>query len=135
MQISVVNYLGELRTQSTHLASGEEVISDAPLDNNGKGEAFSPTDFMTNSLAQCMITVMGIEARKWNLNLSGTFAKVGKTMGTQPRRIIGIQMEITLPIDAQKFSKELETTAHNCPVAKSIHPDIELDIQFKYGNT
>jgi putative redox protein len=134
MQISVVNYLGELRTKSAHLASGETVISDAPLDNNGKGEAFSPTDFMVNSLAQCMITVMGIEARRLNVDLTGTTASVGKVMGIQPRRVTKIQIEINLPEQAKDFSKELETTAHNCPVVKSIHPNIELNVQFKYGN-
>lgn len=133
MQISVVNYLGDLRTESTHLASGEKIISDAPKDNNGKGSAFSPTDYLANSVAQCMVTVMAIEAQKKGINLLGITAKVTKTMAIEPRRISRLSIDIVMPEDAKNHSEMLEKIAHHCPVAKSIHPEIELTVQFNYG--
>ena len=90
MATSKVTYLGDLRTSSIHLQSGSEIISDAPLDNNGKGEAFSPTDTVANGLASCMFTVMGIKARDLDVDFSGSTAEVTKIMGTDPRRITEI---------------------------------------------
>jgi putative redox protein len=129
---SSVIYLGELRTNATHTLSGTEVISDAPLDNQGKGAAFSPTDLCATSLASCMITIMGISARNHNMNIDGVSAQVTKTMAADPRRIAGIQVILKMPegpfTEVQK--KILETAGLNCPVAKSLHPDIRQDIQF-----
>lgn len=132
MQTSEVIYLGDLRTKGTHLASGEQLITDAPKDNNGKGEAFSPTDLMATSLAQCMFTIMGIEARKLEVDLVNATAKVTKHMGINPRRVVKIQIHITLPVAAKQYSQQLEYAAHQCPVAKSLHPDIEQQITFVY---
>lgn len=132
MQTSEVIYLGDLRTKGKHLASGEELITDAPKDNNGRGEAFSPTDLLATSLAQCMFTIMGIEARKLDIDITNAFAKVTKHMGINPRRVVKIQIHISLPETAKQYSKQLEEAAHQCPVAKSIHPNIEQQITFVY---
>jgi putative redox protein len=125
-------YLGALRVASTHLKSGEVVLSDAPVDNNGKGEAFSPTDLVANSLASCMLTIMGIVAARENIDIKGAEAAVTKTMSASPRRIAKIQVEITLPALAysNEDKKRLELSARACPVAKSLHPDIEQVVSF-----
>jgi len=96
MTTSIVTYLGDLRTSSVHLQSGSEIISDAPLDNNGKGAAFSPTDTVANALASCMFTVMGIKARDLNVDLSGSTAEVTKVMAAEPRRISEIHVVFNL---------------------------------------
>ena len=98
MPTSKVTYLGELRTSSLHLQSGSEIISDAPIDNNGKGEAFSPTDTVANGLASCMFTVMGIKAREMGVDFSNSTAEVTKIMGTDPRRITEIQVTFNMSI-------------------------------------
>jgi putative redox protein len=125
-------YLGALRVSSTHLKSGEVVISDAPVDNNGKGEAFSPTDLVANSLASCMLTIMGIVAVRENIDIKGAEAAVTKTMSASPRRIAKIQVDITFPALAysNEDKKRLELSARACPVAKSLHPDIEQVVSF-----
>lgn len=133
MHTSEVIYLGDLRTESTHLASGNKVVTDAPVDNNGKGEAFSPTDMLATSLAQCMITIMGIEANKLNVDIKGTAASVLKKMALNPRRVIKIEVNLTLPKHAEEFKEQLEHAAHTCPVAKSLHPDIEQHVTFSYA--
>jgi uncharacterized OsmC-like protein len=129
---ATVIYQGDLRTTATHLQSGVEIITDAPTDNQGRGEAFSPTDLCATSLATCMMTIMGISARNRGLDLSGTVAEVRKIMAADPRRISRI--EVTLRIPDRNFSemerKVLETAGRNCPVALSLHPDIEQDIHF-----
>ena len=99
MATSKVTYLGDLRTSSIHLQSGSEIISDAPLDNNGKGEAFSPTDTVANGLASCMFTVMGIKARDLDVDFSGSTAEVTKIMGTEPRRIREIHVTFHFSIN------------------------------------
>ena len=96
MTTSIVTYLGDLRTSSVHLQSGSEIISDAPLDNNGKGAAFSPTDTVANALASCMFTVMGIKARDLDVDLSGSTAEVTKVMAAEPRRISEIHVVFNL---------------------------------------
>ena len=132
---SKVTYTGNLRAISTHLASGQDIITDAPTDNHGKGEAFSPTDLTATSLAICMITVMGIYANNSGINMTDTEAEVTKSMASDPRRISKIEVRITFPagID-QKYRSRLEEIGRNCPVAKSLHPDIEQDIHFQYAS-
>lgn len=130
---SKVTYLGDLRTSSIHLQSGTEIISDAPLDNNGKGEAFSPTDTVANALASCMMTIMGIKARDLEVDLSGSVAEVTKIMSTEPRRIGAI--EIVFALKGTEDSKQktiLERAAMTCPVFLSLHPDIEKRITFDW---
>lgn len=130
---SKVTYLGDLRTSSIHLQSGNEIISDAPLDNNGKGEAFSPTDTVANALASCMLTVMGIKARDMGVNMDGSTAEVTKYMQADPRRISKIEVVLTMKSDADEKAKTiLERTALTCPVHQSLHPDIEKDITFNW---
>lgn len=130
---SKVTYLGDLRTSSIHTNSGSEIISDAPLDNNGKGEAFSPTDTVANALASCMFTVMGIKARDMEVDFSGSTAEVAKVMGTEPRRITEVHVTFNMSISADDKTKTiLEKTAMTCPVFFSLHPDIKKEITFNW---
>ena len=130
---SKVTYLGELRTQCEHLRSGNKFITDAPLDNNGRGEAFSPTDTVATALASCMLTVMGIKARSMGLELKGGYADVTKHMAANPRRISGIDIQLFLPAAIRKEDQELlERVGNTCPVMQSIHPDIETAIQYHW---
>ena len=130
---SKVTYLGDLRTSSIHILSGNEIISDAPLDNNGKGEAFSPTDTVANGLASCMFTVMGIKARDLGVDFLGSTAEVTKIMGTDPRRIIIIEIDFKFSVHPDDKTKTiLERTAMTCPVWYSLHPDIEKKIKFHW---
>lgn len=131
---SKVTYLGDLRTESQHLQSGSKLITDAPVDNHGKGEAFSPTDTVANALASCMLTIMGIKAKDLEIDIIGTTAEVTKTMESTPRRISKIKVVIQLPNSyKEKEQKILENAAMTCPVFHSLHPDIEKDISFKYS--
>lgn len=133
---SKVTYLGDLRTSSVHLQSGNKIISDAPLDNNGKGEAFSPTDTVANALASCMFTIMGIKARDMEIDLSGSTASVTKIMGIEPRRIIEIQIVFDMNILPDDKAKTiLERAALTCPVFYSLHPDIIKDVTFNWRNS
>ncbi|MEX0996636.1 MAG: OsmC family protein [Flavobacteriaceae bacterium] len=133
MSTSKVTYLGGLRTQSTHLASGNSYLTDAPIDNQGKGEAFSPTDTVATGLANCMLTVMGIKAASLHVDLEGTEAAVTKVMVSDPRRISEINVVLSFPKGiSEKHQKILENTALTCPVAKSLHPDIVQNIQFQW---
>ena len=133
MSTSTVKYLGDLRTESMHIQSGSSIITDAPIDNHGKGEAFSPTDMVANSLATCMLTVVGIKAKSLNLDFTGATANVTKIMGTDPRRIVKIIVELNMGINASEKSKTiLERTAQTCPVLESLHPSIEKDITFNW---
>lgn len=130
---SKVTYLGDLRTESTHLKSGNSFYTDAPTDNNGKGEAFSPTDTVATGLASCMITVMGIKARDMGVDMTGTTAHVTKIMASDPRRISKIEVVLELPFEANtKTRKILERTANTCPVHYSLHPEIIKDISFNW---
>ena len=130
---SKVTYLGNLRAESVHIKSGNSYITDAPTDNNGKGEAFSPTDTVATGLASCMLTVMGIKAREMNVDMSGTTAEVTKTMASNPRRISKIEVVLNFPFEADyKTKKVLEHIANTCPVNQSLHPDIERDITFNW---
>ncbi len=133
MATSIVRYLGELRTSSMHMQSGTEIITDAPSDNHGKGEAFSPTDMVTNSLATCMITIMAIKARDMDLELKGTTAEVTKVMAQEPRRISEIHIHFEMNLAEDKKTKTiLEKTAMTCPVHFSLHPDIKKVITFNW---
>ncbi|QNJ98318.1 OsmC family protein [Constantimarinum furrinae] len=134
MSTSKVTYLGDLRTECVHLKSGSTYITDAPTDNNGKGEAFSPTDTVATGLANCMLTVMGIKARALDVVLDGSQAEVTKTMASDPRRISKIEVVMQLPEGvSDKHKKILENTARTCPVEQSLHPDIERVVVFNWG--
>jgi uncharacterized OsmC-like protein len=130
---SKVTYLGDLRTSSIHIQSGNEIISDAPLDNKGKGESFSPTDTVANALASCMMTVMGIKAPDLDIDMTGAKASVTKIMNTEPRRIgvIEILFEMNIAVD-QKNKTILERTAMTCPVFLSLNTEIEKRITFNW---
>jgi len=131
---SKVTYLGNLRTENLHLKSGDTFFTDAPTDNNGKGEAFSPTDTVATGLANCMLTVMGIKARDLGIEMSGTTAEVTKIMATNPRRISKVVVILNLPFMVDiKRKKILEHTAKTCPVLYSLHPEIEKDISFNWN--
>jgi putative redox protein len=133
---STVIYEGELRTVARHLQSGTEIETDAPVDNQGKGERFSPTDLVATSLAACMATTMGIKARDMQVDLVGMTISVLKIMKTDPRRIGGIDVVFKVPPSLQVDEKQklvLERTAHTCPVMHSIHPDIEVKIEFNWN--
>jgi uncharacterized OsmC-like protein len=130
---SKVTYLGDLRTSSIHLQSGSEIISDAPIDNKGKGEAFSPTDAVANALASCMMTIMGIKARDLDVDMKGSTASVTKIMQQEPRQIGAI--EIIFDMNAttgQKNKIILEKTAMTCPVFLSLNAEIEKRITFNW---
>ena len=129
-----VIYQGNLRTSMTHIYSGTEVLSDAPLDNQGLAQAFSPTDMVATSLGSCMMTIMGIKARVMELDLKGTEIEITKVMASEPRRISEIYATIKFPKNnfADKDKSILENVARNCPVAKSLHPDIKQEIKFEW---
>lgn len=131
--ISKVEYLGNLRTELTHLKSGQAMHTDAPTDNNGKGAAFSPTDLVATALASCMATVMGIKASQHDIDIDGTEAMVEKKMTANPRRISTIRIDIHFPKKySAKERKLLELTANTCPVINSLNPEINKDIRFHY---
>jgi uncharacterized OsmC-like protein len=130
---SKVTYLGELRTSSIHLQSGTEILSDAPTDNHGKGEAFSPTDLVANSLATCMISIMAIKSMDMPVNLEGSTAEVTKIMQPEPRKIKRIEVIMNMQgAPDEKCRKILERAAITCPVYLSLHPDVEKDVTFNW---
>ena len=132
---SQIIYKGALRTEATHLQSNTIIETDAPTDNQGKGERFSPTDLMATSLGNCMVTIMGIKARDMGLDLTNTKIDITKFMKAEPRRVGGIKVAFHFPETLQLDDKQktiLENAARTCPVAKSIHPDIEQDISFNW---
>lgn len=128
-----VTYLGNLRTSSVHIRSGATMLTDAPIDNNGKGEAFSPTDTVANSLATCMFTIMAIKCQSMDLELVGSTASVTKVMQEGPRRIAKIIIEFNMVgVIDQKTQMILEKVAFTCPVHLSLHPDIVRDVTFTW---
>ncbi|MEI6266257.1 MAG: OsmC family peroxiredoxin [Sphingobacteriia bacterium] len=132
---SQIIYNSDLRTTATHLQSGTIIETDAPTDNQGKGERFSPTDLVATALATCMITTMGIKARSMNILLDGTTADVTKIMASDPRRISKIVVHIHFPKSLQIDDKEkaiLENTARTCPVERTLHPDCEREFSFNW---
>lgn len=130
-----VKYTGDLRTELKHLKSGQTIESDAPTDNNGKGERFSPTDMVAGALASCMLTVMGIKAKSLGIDnlLVGAFADVEKSMTSGPRRIAKLKVSIELSDKIEtEHRKSIEATAKACPVANSLHPELEQEVTFTY---
>lgn len=132
MITSKVTYLGNLRTSSVHIKSGSEILSDAPVDNNGRGETFSPTDMVANALAACMITIMGIKAADLDIELTGSTAEVTKIMQQEPRKIAKIEVVLNMQSNNTDAKNRtiLERSAMTCPVFLSLHPDIDKSIRF-----
>ncbi|RPG62944.1 MAG: OsmC family peroxiredoxin [Flavobacteriaceae bacterium TMED206] len=132
---SIVNYLGNLRTESVHISSNDMILTDAPTDNNGKGEAFSPTDLVATSLSSCILTVIGIISKRIKYDLVNTKSSVKKIMSNNPRRIVEIVVKIEFSQSADSKTRSIiEKTALNCPVSKSLHPDIKQNISFIWPN-
>ncbi len=133
MITSKVTYTGDLRTECEHRSSGNTFITDAPIDNHGFGQAFSPTDTVATALASCMLTVMGIKANGLGIDLKDSDVEVTKYMASDPRRIIKIETTLHMPARiSDKDRKILEHTAKTCPVLYSLHPDIEKVIVFHW---
>ncbi len=131
MTTSTVQYLGSLRTRATHTKSHQHITTDAPPDNNGKGDAFSPTDLCATSLASCAITIMGIKANNSGIDLGEIHADVFKVMAANPRRIAEVRVHFKIAGEyTDNEKKALEVAGRNCPVAKSLHPDLVQDMQF-----
>jgi len=131
---ATVTYESNLRTTCLHLQSGSIFETDAPTDNKGKGERFSPTDLIATGLGACLITTMGIKAESMDIQLDGAKVEVTKVMVSDPRRIGKIIVHATMPalnLD-EKTIEILERVGRTCPVERSLHPDVELDIQFKW---
>jgi putative redox protein len=129
-----IKYLGDLRCEARHEPSGTVIMTDAPVDNEGRGESFSPTDLAATSLGTCMLTIMGIAARKQGVDLGETTVKVVKEMTAQPpRRIARLTVVFTIPLPASHEKRAmLENAARNCPVHMSLHPDVVQDMQFDW---
>lgn len=128
-------YKGNLRTEVTHEQSGTKIITDAPLDNKGKGESFSPTDLFASALGCCMLTIMGISAQTYGFKLEGTTIETEKVMGSDPRRVVEIKLDITFPKGNNYTAQQkrvIESAARTCPVANSINPEIKKTITFNY---
>jgi uncharacterized OsmC-like protein len=134
MITSQITYLGNLRTNSKHLASSNEITTDAPTDNHGRGEAFSPTDLMSNSLGCCMLTIIGIAANTHQFNIDGTMVDITKIMQSNPRKVAEIKVDFKFPPNnyTEKQKAIIENAARTCPVALSLHPDILQKISFAY---
>lgn len=134
MATATAKYLGDLRVECTHCASNTTIVTDAPVDNMGKGEAFSPTDLCATALAACAMTIMGIYAKAHNVDLSGTSMEIFKTMSADPRRIAKIEVIFTMP--KRGYSKDeqqaIEKAASGCPMCLSLHPDVEQVFVFKW---
>ena len=133
---STVIYEGDLRTVATHLQSGTVIETDAPVDNQGKGERFSPSDLVATALGTCMVTIMGIKARDMRIDLGGMKVEIEKIMKTEPRRIGGINLTFHFPKALQVDDKQkmiFERAAHTCPVMESINPDIETKVLFLWN--
>ena len=130
-----IKYQGNLRTIATHLDSGSEISTDAPKDNHGLGQTFSPTDMVCSALASCILTIMAIAVEKNNVDIKGTKAMVKKTMGNNPRRIARIEIDIIFPkVYDTKTKTILERAAHNCPVHHTLSETVEKNISFTYLN-
>jgi len=133
---SKVSYTGNLRTEAIHLKSGSKIETDAPVDNEGKGERFSPTDLVATALGSCMITIMGIVANRHDWNIEGTSCEIEKVMASQPRRIAAINVEVFFPETAPTRSKDRKTLEHaalTCPVFESLHPNTDKNILFHWA--
>lgn len=129
------NYIGNLSTENFHVKTGNKIVTDAPVDNNGKGSTFSPTDLLTASLGSCMLTIMGIVAEKNDFTIEGTEINLSKIMGSNPRRIEEIKIDITIPGNnrSDKEKKLIKNAAINCPVAKSLSKELKQSITFQFS--
>jgi putative redox protein len=127
-------YTGELRTVATHVKSGAEIITDAPPDNQGKGESFSPSDLLAASLGSCMVTIMGIASQTHGIDIDGTKIKIRKVMAANPRRVSEVHVEFEMPQHnySEKEKAILDNAARTCPVALSLHPDIKQLLKFNF---
>lgn len=127
-------YKGGLRTEATHVQSGNIIITDAPVDNQGRGEAFSPTDLLAGALGSCMLTIMGIAANNHGFDIDGTKIEVLKVMGANPRKVAEVHVTFNMPSNNydDHTRKIIEKAAHTCPVALSLHPDLKQIITFNW---
>jgi len=133
MATSKITYVGELRTVCIHLQSGTEILTDAPTDNHGKGEAFSPTDLVATALGSCMVSIMGIKCRDLDIDVKDSTVSVTKIMQAEPRKIAKIIVELNMSIAPSEKNKIiLERSAMTCPVLLSLHPDIEKEVVFNW---
>jgi uncharacterized OsmC-like protein len=134
METSHITYLGDLRTEAVHIRSGNKITTDAPPDNQGRGEFFSPTDLLATSLASCFLTIIGIATKTHGFNIDGAQASVTKIMANDPRRVSEIKIALELPHNnySEKERKIIEYTVKNCPVAKSLHPDLIQNVTVTY---
>ncbi|AYA37683.1 OsmC family peroxiredoxin [Hymenobacter oligotrophus] len=133
MSTATARYAGQLRTEAQHVASGTTIHTDAPVDNHGRGEAFSPTDLVSAALGSCMMTIMGIVAERSSLDLTGVTFEVTKHMASEPRRIAEIEVSFRMPAGlSPKDRTVLENAARTCPVALSLNPEIRQSVQFSY---
>ena len=136
MTTSTVHYTGGLHCELSHLQSGSRIATDAPVDNNGKGEAFSPTDLLATAFGACVLTIMGIAAKTHGFDIDGTEVETTKVMGTEPRRIVELITTFKFPHNnySAKHKKILELTAKECPVFNSLHPDIKKTVSYCYAD-
>jgi uncharacterized OsmC-like protein len=133
MATSNITYVGDLRTVCIHLQSGNQILTDAPTDNHGKGEAFSPTDLVATALGSCMVSIMGIKSKDLNVDLKDSTVSITKTMQSEPRKIAKIEVILNMSIETSEKNKAiLERAAMTCPVLLSLHPDIEKDVVFNW---
>jgi uncharacterized OsmC-like protein len=133
MATSNITYVGDLRTVCIHLQSGTQILTDAPTDNHGKGEAFSPTDLVATALGSCMVSIMGIKSKDLNVDLKDSTVSITKTMQSEPRKIAKIEVILNMSIETSEKNKAiLERAAMTCPVLLSLHPDIEKDVVFNW---
>lgn len=133
MATSSIKYVGDLRTICIHLQSGTEIVTDAPTDNHGKGEAFSPTDLVATALGSCMVSIMAIKSKDLNVDLKDSTVSVTKIMQSEPRKIAKIEVVLNMSIETSEKNKTiLERAAMTCPVLLSLHPDIEKDVVFNW---
>jgi len=133
MATSNITYVGDLRTVCIHLQSGTQILTDAPTDNHGKGEAFSPTDLVATALGSCMVSIMGIKSKDLNVDLKDSTVSITKIMQAEPRKIAKIEVVLNMSIETSEKNKTiLERAAMTCPVLLSLHPDIEKDVVFNW---
>lgn len=133
MATSNITYVGDLRTVCIHLQSGTQILTDAPTDNHGKGEAFSPTDLVATALGSCMVSIMGIKSKDLNVDLKDSTVSITKIMQSEPRKIAKIEIILNMSIETSEKNKAiLERAAMTCPVLLSLHPDIEKDVVFNW---
>jgi len=134
METIRTQYIGDLRTEATHVRSGVKLVTDAPVDNKGKGESFSPTDLLATALASCMITIVGIAAQTHGFDINGVSIKTTKVMAENPRRVGELIVEIDFREKqlSEKDKKIIEVAAKTCPVALSLHPDLKQTFHFLY---